>query len=124
MLWNFGASSHSIAMQTVGVRTVPGIFFVLCHDGTSWPSAGKCVECVAPRSEWIPALHERITIRMTSEMIARIDAWIADQPGYVSRQEAVRRCVDLMLGQGDSEQGLVGASEPRARAAVHNDVAD
>lgn len=40
-----------------------------------------------------PALQERITIRMTSEMIARIDARIADQSGYVSRQDAVRHCV-------------------------------
>ena len=46
----------------------------------------------------IPALKERITVRMTSEMIARIDAWIAHQPGYVSRQDAVRNCVDLILG--------------------------
>jgi hypothetical protein len=34
---------------------------------------------------------------MTSEMIARIDAWIANQSGYVSRQDAVRHCVDLVL---------------------------
>lgn len=43
-------------------------------------------------------LQERITIRMTPEMIARIDAWIATQPGYVSRQDAVRRCVNVVLG--------------------------
>lgn len=56
--------------------------------------------------------------------MARIDAWIADQPGYVSRQEAVRHCVDMVLGQGDSEQGLVSAREARAQAAAYNDAAD
>ena len=61
---------------------------------------------------------------MTSEMMARIDAWIADQPGYVSRQEAVRHCVDLVLGQSDSEQGLVSAREARAQATAYNDAAD
>jgi len=34
---------------------------------------------------------------MSSEMLARIDAWIADQPGYISRQEAARRRVELAL---------------------------
>jgi Arc/MetJ-type ribon-helix-helix transcriptional regulator len=55
-------------------------------------------------------LKERITVRMTSEMIARIDAWIAHQPGYVSRQDAVRHCVDLILGQSTHERGLCSAS--------------
>lgn len=43
---------------------------------------------------------DRITVRMSPEMLARLDAWIADQSGYVSRQEAVRRCVDLVFSQG------------------------
>lgn len=40
-------------------------------------------------------MQNRITVRMTDEMIVRLDAWIAGQPGYVSRQEAVRRLVGL-----------------------------
>lgn len=46
-------------------------------------------------------MHDRITVRMTAEMIARIDAWIAEQPDYVSRQEAVRRFVDYSLKHAD-----------------------
>lgn len=42
-------------------------------------------------------MGDRITVRMTADMIERIDAWIATQPGYVSRQEAVRRFVDAAL---------------------------
>ncbi len=34
-------------------------------------------------------MNERITVRMTDELISRLDAWIAAQPGHVSRQEAV-----------------------------------
>lgn len=49
-------------------------------------------------------MKERITVRMTSEMITRIDAWIARQPGYVSRQDAIRHCVDLVLGQPTPEE--------------------
>lgn len=45
-------------------------------------------------------MMDRITVRMSPEMLARLDAWIADQSGYVSRQEAVRRCVDLAFSQG------------------------
>ena len=48
-------------------------------------------------------MHERITTRMTSDMIARIDTWIASQPGYVSRQDAVGHCVNLVLGQDESD---------------------
>lgn len=66
----------------------------------------------------LPALHERITIRMTSEMIARIDAWMADQPGYVSRRDAVRHCVDLVLPQNGQERRQVSASgDTRAEQA-------
>ncbi|KKB84672.1 hypothetical protein VW29_09765 [Devosia limi DSM 17137] len=40
---------------------------------------------------------------MTPEMIASIDAWIATQSGYVSRQDAIRRCVDLALGAEEQQ---------------------
>ena len=72
----------------------------------------------------IPALKERITVRMTSEMIARIDAWIAHQPGYVSRQDAVRHCVDLILGQPSHERGLGGASGATAQDTAGSDAVD
>ncbi len=42
-------------------------------------------------------MQNRITVRMTEEMFAQIDSWIARQPGYVSRQEAVRRLLTLSL---------------------------
>lgn len=42
-------------------------------------------------------MHGRITVRMTDEMISRIDAWIALQPHYVSRQEFVRLCIEREL---------------------------
>jgi Arc/MetJ-type ribon-helix-helix transcriptional regulator len=45
-------------------------------------------------------MKDRITVRMSSEMLARLDAWIANQTSYVSRQEAVRRCLDHALSQG------------------------
>lgn len=61
-------------------------------------------------------MHERITVRMTSEMIARIDAWIQEQPHYVSRQEAVRRCVDLMLGHGLRQHDALTTPDPGAEA--------
>ena len=44
-------------------------------------------------------MKDRITVRMSPEMLARLDAWIADQSGYVSRQEAMRRCVQFALSQ-------------------------
>lgn len=46
-------------------------------------------------------MTDRITVRMSVELLARLDAWIAEQAGYVSRQEAVRRCVLLALSQSD-----------------------
>jgi Arc/MetJ-type ribon-helix-helix transcriptional regulator len=42
-------------------------------------------------------MRERVTVRMTDDMISQLDAWIAAQPSYVSRQEVVRRCVELAL---------------------------
>lgn len=67
----------------------------------------------------IPAVKERITVRMTTEMIERIDAWIAHQPGYVSRQDAVRHSVELMLGRPTPEGDLgniTGAEVPGSAA--------
>jgi Arc/MetJ-type ribon-helix-helix transcriptional regulator len=55
----------------------------------------------------------RITVRMSPEMLARRDAWIADQSGYVSRQEAVRRCVDLAFSRG----GPTSVEASRAKQA-------
>ncbi len=42
-------------------------------------------------------MTDRITVRMSAAMLAKIDAWIAEQPGYVSRQDAVRRFVEMAL---------------------------
>ncbi len=42
-------------------------------------------------------MRERVTVRMTNNMISRLDAWIAAQPHYISRQELVRRCVEFAL---------------------------
>lgn len=54
---------------------------------------------------------------MTAEMIALIDAWIAVQPGHVSRQEAVRRCVEIALAPAQRKESLFpekpGIREPR-----------
>jgi hypothetical protein len=47
-------------------------------------------------------MDDRITVRINSAMLARIHAWIADQSGYVSRQEAVRWCVELVFSRGGS----------------------
>lgn len=47
-------------------------------------------------------MQNRITVRMTDEMIARIDAWLSRQSGYVSRQEAVRRLVTFSLEYADA----------------------
>lgn len=52
----------------------------------------------------VSTIRDRITVRMTDEMIARIDAWIADQDGYVSRQEAVRRLVLLSFDELDRHE--------------------
>ena len=42
-------------------------------------------------------MSDRITIRMPADLIEKLDGWIAMQPGYVSRQEAIRRFVVLAL---------------------------
>jgi hypothetical protein len=51
---------------------------------------------------------------MTSEMIARIDARIADQSGYVSRQDAVRHCDEIIRWlTGHTQEGLDAELEKR-----------
>lgn len=42
-------------------------------------------------------MSDRITIRMEASLIARLDAWIATQPGHVSRQEVIRRSLSFAL---------------------------
>lgn len=42
-------------------------------------------------------MQDRITVRMNTDLVARIDEWIGDPPAYVSRQEAVRRLVSFAL---------------------------
>jgi Arc/MetJ-type ribon-helix-helix transcriptional regulator len=59
-------------------------------------------------------MRERVTVRMTDDMIARLDAWIASQSGYVSRQEAVRRCVELAL----EKPGMLGEGGPQSAARI------
>jgi Arc/MetJ-type ribon-helix-helix transcriptional regulator len=73
-------------------------------------------------------MHDRITVRMTAEMIARIDSWIAAQPGYISRQEAMRRFVEFALERLDQvsrpEDDLDGpyfpATGPALPSGRHN----
>ena len=62
-------------------------------------------------------MESRITVRMTDKMIAQIDAWIASQSGYVSRQEAVRRLVAFSLEQADAPIPLVRGLENRIHLA-------
>ena len=45
-------------------------------------------------------MDDRMTVRVSPTMLAQIDAWISQQSGYVSRQEAVRRCIELAFSQG------------------------
>lgn len=66
------------------------------------------------------ALQERITIRMTTEMISRIDEWIATQPDYVSRQDAIRRCVDLVLGSTEHDYDRSGSADSNSAPFVEN----
>ena len=49
------------------------------------------------KENWRNSVQNRVTVRMTEEMFAQIDSWIARQPGYVSRQEAVRRLLAISL---------------------------
>ena len=46
------------------------------------------------------SMQDRITIRMTKEMIEEIDIWASTLPHRVSRQEAVRQLVQLALHPG------------------------
>lgn len=45
-------------------------------------------------------MQDRITIRMAPALIERIDEWIDTYPGYLSRQEAIRRLVTFALDRG------------------------
>lgn len=64
------------------------------------------------------------TVRMTSEMIARIDAWIAHQPGYVSRQDAIRHCVALILCPPTHERRIGSPSGATAQDTGGSDAVD
>lgn len=57
-------------------------------------------------------MHERITIRMTDDMLSRLDTFIASQPGYLSRQELVRRCVELVLDHPEHLSRLADYEAP------------
>lgn len=63
---------------------------------------------------------DRITVRMSPAMLAMIDAWIAAQPGYVSRQEAVRRCVEMVLLNRELPT-VDGLEHPHAEANREDD---
>lgn len=69
-------------------------------------------------------MKDRITVRMSPDLIARIDEWIGERPGYVSRQEAVRRLLAFALDHncpfvaddmGQSSNALELASERSQR---------
>lgn len=74
-------------------------------------------------------MRDRITVRMTDEMLARIDAWIAGQAGYVTRQEAVRCFVGFSLKHIDrppadcGHRNAVGLRGGRVSAADCSDAA-
>lgn len=67
-------------------------------------------------------MRERVTVRMTDDMISQLDAWIAAQPGYFSRQEVVRRCVELALRRPEllsalaceTQNGPIAQQSPRS----------
>ncbi|MER8372321.1 ribbon-helix-helix domain-containing protein [Mesorhizobium sp. M1406] len=59
-------------------------------------------------------MRNTITVRMADEMIAQIDALIAEQSGYVSRQEVVRHLVGRALA---IEGGLPRAGKSAGGAA-------
>lgn len=44
-------------------------------------------------------MQDRITIRMSADLMERLDQWIATQAGFVSRQEAMRQLVASALDQ-------------------------
>lgn len=53
-------------------------------------------------------MQDRITIRMNPDLMQRLDHWIGTQPGFVSRQEAMRRLVAAALDQQGFIDGCVG----------------
>lgn len=59
-------------------------------------------------------MPDRITIRMSPDLINRLDQWIAAQPGFVSRQEAMRRLVAAALDQQEFMDGCVGHAKDSA----------
>lgn len=46
-----------------------------------------------------PVGSTQLSVRLTPAQLARLDAWIAQQPGNVSRPEALRRLAIAILGQ-------------------------
>lgn len=65
-------------------------------------------------------MNSRITIRMSDDMMARIDTWIAAQPSQFSRPEAVRFFVDRSLAGADGlveldSSGGSGSNELRGK---------
>ncbi|TPJ81932.1 hypothetical protein FJ434_20790 [Mesorhizobium sp. B2-5-13] len=66
-------------------------------------------------------MDDRITVRMTPEMLARVDAWIAEQSEYVSRQEAVRRCINLAFSHGGPPSAAALRAEAETRDEPPND---
>lgn len=42
-------------------------------------------------------MSDRITVRMSQVLLASIDAWILERGEPMSRQEALRRCVETMV---------------------------
>jgi len=62
-------------------------------------------------------VENRITVRMTEDLIAQIDLWIAGQPGYVSRQEAVRRLLSISL-EGAEQHKRPGSAEENLAQSV------
>lgn len=58
-------------------------------------------------------MQDRLTIRMTPELIDRLDAWIATQPNFVGRQKAMRQLVISALDQQGQQSSTVNQSPGR-----------
>jgi hypothetical protein len=54
-----------------------------------------------------PVDSEAVTVRLRSEVIARIDDWRRDQPDLPGRPEAIRRLVDAALNEEDAPRGIL-----------------
>lgn len=57
-------------------------------------------------------MDDRITVRINDAMLAGIDARIADLPGHVRRQEAVRWCIDLARSRDGSPPAENSSDQP------------